>query len=63
MFVEWALRGKLTVVGICTGAVAGRVAIIPASGFVGPVSSMAIGVAADIVCYWGLQRAQTHVWL
>jgi Amt family ammonium transporter len=53
MFVEWAARGKPTVVGICTGAVAGLVAITPASGFVGPVGSMAIGVAAGIVCYWG----------
>jgi Amt family ammonium transporter len=53
MFVEWAMRGKPTVVGLCTGAVAGLVAITPASGFVGPVGSMAIGVAAGIVCYWG----------
>ena len=53
MFVEWGLRGKPTVVGICTGAVAGLVAITPASGFVGPVGSMCIGVAAGIVCYWG----------
>jgi ammonium transporter, Amt family len=53
MFVEWAMRGKPTVVGICTGAVAGLVAITPASGFVGPVGSMAIGVAAGICCYWG----------
>jgi ammonium transporter, Amt family len=53
MFVEWAMRGKPTVIGICTGAVAGLVAITPASGFVGPVGSMAIGVAAGIVCYWG----------
>jgi ammonium transporter, Amt family len=51
MFVEWALRGKPTVVGICTGAVAGLVAITPASGFVGPVGSLAIGAAAGIVCY------------
>jgi ammonium transporter, Amt family len=53
MFVEWAARGKPTVVGICTGAVAGLVAITPASGFVGPVGSMCIGVAAGVVCYWG----------
>src|SRR5262249_46499270 len=39
MFVEWAARGKPTVVGICTGAVAGLVAITPASGFVGPAGS------------------------
>ncbi len=54
MFVEWAMRGKPTVVGMCTGAVAGLVAITPASGFVGPMGSMAIGVAAGIVCYWGV---------
>jgi ammonium transporter, Amt family len=53
MFVEWSLRGKPTVVGICTGAVAGLVAITPASGFVGPTGALAIGVAAGIVCYWG----------
>jgi Amt family ammonium transporter len=53
MFVEWAMRGKPTVVGICTGAVAGLVAITPASGFVGPVGSICIGIAAGIVCYWG----------
>src|SRR5205085_7023132 len=46
MFVEWAMRGKPTVVGITTGAVAGLVAITPASGFVGPAGSMIIGVAA-----------------
>ena len=53
MLVEWAHRGKPTVVGICTGAVAGLVAITPASGFVGPVGSLVIGVAAGIICYWG----------
>src|SRR6478609_4126819 len=54
MLVEWASKGKPTVVGICSGAVAGLVAITPASGFVGPVGSMAIGVAAGAVCYWGV---------
>jgi Amt family ammonium transporter len=53
MFVEWAHRGKPTVVGICSGAVAGLVAITPASGFVGPAGSMAIGVAAGVCCYLG----------
>src|SRR4029453_1068097 len=43
-----------TVIGICSGAVAGLVAITPASGFVGPVGSMAIGVAAGVLCYWGV---------
>ena len=53
MFVEWALRRKPTVVGICSGAVAGLVAITPASGFVGPAGSLAIGAAAGVACYWG----------
>jgi Amt family ammonium transporter len=53
MIVEWILKGKPTVVGICSGAVAGLVAITPASGFVGPLGAFWIGVAAGIVCYWG----------
>ncbi|HXQ53501.1 MAG TPA: ammonium transporter [Stellaceae bacterium] len=53
MFVEWAHRGKPTVVGICSGAVAGLVAITPASGFVGPAGSLAIGLAAGVLCYLG----------
>jgi Amt family ammonium transporter len=53
MFVEWATRSKPTVVGICSGAVAGLVAITPASGFVGPGGALAIGAIAGIVCYWG----------
>ncbi len=54
MLVEWIARGKPTVIGICSGAVAGLVAITPASGFVGPVGSMAIGAAAGVICYWGV---------
>jgi ammonium transporter, Amt family len=53
MFVEWAHRGKPTVIGICSGAVAGLVAITPASGYVGPLGSMVIGVACGVGCYWG----------
>jgi ammonium transporter, Amt family len=53
MFVEWGMRGKPTVIGICSGAVAGLVAITPASGFVGPAGALAIGAAAGAVCYWG----------
>ncbi|HJT07902.1 MAG TPA: ammonium transporter, partial [Stellaceae bacterium] len=54
MLVEWALRGKPTVVGLCSGAVAGLVAITPASGFVGPGGALAIGIAAGMICYWGV---------
>src|SRR5437762_1192284 len=51
MFTEWAMRGKPTVLGAASGAVAGLVAITPASGFVGPVSSLVIGAVAGAVCY------------
>ena len=53
MLLEWMMRGKPTVLGICSGAVAGLVAITPASGFVGPMGSFAIGIAAGVICYWG----------
>ena len=53
MLLEWLMRGKPTVLGVCSGAVAGLVAITPASGFVGPMGSFAIGIAAGIICYWG----------
>jgi Amt family ammonium transporter len=51
MFTEWTTRGKPTVLGAASGAVAGLVAITPASGYVGPVSSIVIGAVAGFVCY------------
>ena len=51
MVVEWLYRGKPTVLGAASGAVAGLVAITPASGFVGPVSSIWIGIGAGVFCY------------
>jgi Amt family ammonium transporter len=53
MLVEWSLKGKPTVVGMCSGAVAGLVAITPASGFVGTTGAYAIGIGAGVICYWG----------
>jgi len=53
MFAEWIGRGKPSVLGIISGAVAGLVAITPASGFVDPRGALIIGVAAGIACYWG----------
>ena len=53
MFVEWAIKGKPSVLGICSGAVAGLVAITPASGFVDPRGALIIGIAAGVFCYWG----------
>jgi len=54
MFVEWAMRGKPSVLGIISGAVAGLVAITPASGFVDPRGALIIGIVAGIICYWGV---------
>lgn len=50
MMMDWIFRGKPTVLGAASGAVAGLVAITPASGFVGPMSSIIIGLGAGIVC-------------
>ncbi|MGH8206868.1 MAG: ammonium transporter [Steroidobacteraceae bacterium] len=52
MFTEWAVKGKPSVLGVCSGAVAGLVAITPASGFVGVDSSIIIGVVGGVVCFF-----------
>ncbi len=49
---EWVTKGKPSVLGAISGAVAGLVAITPASGFVLPGGSVVIGVAAGVLCYW-----------
>lgn len=51
LIAEWAHRGKPTLLGLASGLVAGLVAITPASGFVGPVSAIVIGLAAGVICY------------
>ena len=53
MFVEWAKHGKPSVLGIVTGAVAGLVAITPASGTAGPIGALVIGFVSGVVCFWG----------
>ena len=60
MFAEWKVHGKPSVLGIISGAVAGLIAITPASGSVGPMGALAIGAAAGVGCYWAatsLKRA------
>jgi Amt family ammonium transporter len=52
MFAEWFSKGKPSVLGIASGAVAGLVAITPASGYVAPSSAVIIGLAAGVVCYF-----------
>ena len=53
MLVEWMKHGKPSVLGIVTGAVAGLVAITPASGSVGPMGAIAVGAASGVLCFWG----------
>ncbi|WP_297484553.1 ammonium transporter [Ferrovum sp.] len=52
MFAEWLTKGKPSVLGIASGAVAGLVAITPASGFVATGGAIAIGLAAGVICFW-----------
>ena len=52
MCVEWLRTGKPTLMGACAGAVCGLVAITPASGFVGPMGAIAIGVGGGVFCYF-----------
>ena len=61
MFVEWVRHGKPSVLGIVTGAVAGLVAITPASGSVGPMGALVIGVAAGVVCFWAATRLKSRL--
>ena len=51
-FAEWAAKGKPSVLGAISGAVAGLVAITPASGFVLPGPALIIGIVAGVVCFW-----------
>ena len=52
MFAEWFAKGKPSVLGIASGAVAGLVAITPASGFVDAKGALIIGIAAGVICFW-----------
>ena len=62
MLLSWAFAGKPSVVGACAGAVAGLVAITPASGFVEPMEAIAIGVGAGLFCYLAVRlRARTSL--
>lgn len=56
MFAEWTSHGKPSVLGIASGAVAGLVAITPASGSVGPMGAIAIGLAAGVGCFLAATR-------
>jgi ammonium transporter, Amt family len=53
MLGEWVVRGRPSLLGLCSGLVAGLVAITPAAGFVTPRSALLIGCLAGLACYWG----------
>ena len=54
MFLEWMFKGKPSMLGAASGAVAGLVAITPACGWVGPMGSIALGLIAGAVCLWSV---------
>lgn len=56
MFAEWIIHKKPSVLGIATGAVAGLVAITPASGSCGPVGALVIGAAAGVICFFAATK-------
>ncbi|APW44655.1 ammonia channel protein [Rhodoferax saidenbachensis] len=53
MLGEWVVRGRPSLLGLCSGLVAGLVAITPAAGFVTPRAALLIGIVAGLACYWG----------
>ncbi|MBE2260007.1 MAG: ammonium transporter [Rhodobacteraceae bacterium] len=54
MLAEWMLKGKPSMLGAASGAVAGLVAITPAAGFVGVMGAIVIGLLAGVICLWGV---------
>jgi len=58
MFAEWLSHGKPTTLGIASGAVAGLVAITPASGFVGPMGAIVIGAVSGVICFFAATRVK-----
>jgi len=61
VFFDWIRHGKPTVLGICSGAVAGLVAITPAAGFVDPMSAIIIGFGAGIFCYYAISALKPRL--
>jgi len=63
MFMEWMLKGKPSLLGAASGAVAGLVAVTPAAGFAGPMGAIVLGGVAGVVCLWavtGLKKAMGY---
>ena len=53
MAAEWLARGRPSLLGLCSGLVAGLVAITPAAGYVSPAAAVIFGLIAEVACYWG----------
>ena len=54
VFTEWAIKGRPSMLGAASGAIAGLVGVTPAAGLVGPVGALVIGVCAGVICVWGV---------
>jgi ammonium transporter, Amt family len=61
MFTEWAVKGKPSLLGMASGAVAGLVAVTPASGFAGPMGSVVLGLIAGAVCFFFVSIVKPRV--
>ena len=60
-FAEWIWKGKPSALGAVSGAVAGLVAITPASGYVTPMASLVIGAIAGLICFWSTSYAKNKL--
>lgn len=63
MLVEWVHRGKPSMLGAVSGAIAGLVAITPACGFVGPMGALVVGAIASPVCVWAVEKLKPMIGL
>lgn len=54
VFTEWAIKGRPSMLGAASGAIAGLVGVTPAAGLVGPVGALVIGISAGVICVWGV---------
>ena len=52
LFAEWLIKGEPSLLGMCSGAVAGLVAITPASGYVGPMGAIVLGLVVGVICFF-----------
>jgi ammonium transporter, Amt family len=61
VFAEWILRGKPSMLGGASGAVAGLVAITPACGWAGPMGAILLGLVAGVVCFWSVTSLKSKL--